>query len=300
MPADLEELLRTPDPAPTAPDVDALWQAGRRRRRRRLAATAVAGLGGTAAVVLGAVVLAAGQQVAVPEIEPLAPPTEVTSEEPPPAVEPDAAEDAAGPTGASEAARADVPDLSDGWALSAEETRVIAEAQRVARERAAIAARDARDAATAATPSDPTAEPDTTTSASSSQPAEGPTAPASSGPTPDPNRVAAPCAAHAGAAPSAFIDVVSPVAGQAVGATFELVGCASVYEGTVRYRVLDGGGRTIVDRFTTATAGGPELGEFRETVTVGGDGPLTLHVFWDSPADGEGERDLQVLRLGRG
>jgi hypothetical protein len=298
MPADLEELLRTPDPT-TVPDVEALWDAGRRRRRRRLAATTAAGFGGTAAVVVGVVALAAGQQIAVPEIEPLAPPAEVTT--PAPSPEPEPGEDAGRATAGTDGSAAeatDVPELRDGWGLSEEEARVIAELERVQRERAAIEALEERVAEEAAAARS-TAEPGATSTDITTGSTSGSTSAAPAGPTPDPGRVAAPCAAHAGSTPSVFIDVVSPVAGQSVGASFDLVGCASVYEGTVRYRVLDGAGRTVVDRFTTATAGGPELGEFRETVRVGADGPLTLHVFWDSPADGEGERDLQVIRLQR-
>lgn len=309
MPADLEELLRTPEPSASPPDVDALWQAGRRRRRRRLVAATGAGFGGSVAVIVGAVVLVGGQQAAVPEIEPLAPPAEVTTEEPA-ATGSEAAEATGDVDGASgEAAGtdlADVPELDDGWALSADEARLIAQVQRRAVERAAEerAAEErqaaADDTAAAAGTRDPgPTSPSDATSGSEPIPSPTPTPSTPASPVPDPGRVAAPCAAHAGAAPSAFIDVVSPVAGQAVGTSFELVGCASVYEGTVRYRVLDAADRTIVDRFTTATAGGPELGEFRRTVTVDADGPLTLHVFWDSPADGEGERDLQVVRLER-
>jgi hypothetical protein len=92
---------------------------------------------------------------------------------------------------------------------------------------------------------------------------------------------------------AAFIDVVGPVDGQVVDGEVDLVGCSSVYEGTVRYRVLSGDS-VVVDSFTTATAGGPELGEFREEIQLPGTGSYTLEVFWDSPADGS-EQDLVAI-----
>lgn len=116
-----------------------------------------------------------------------------------------------------------------------------------------------------------------------------------SAPEPDPARVAAPCAAHEGGSPDSFIDVVSPVDGQQASAAVELVGCARVYEATVRYRLTGPDGAVLSDSFTTATAGGPELGEFRETVAIG-QGRHTLEVFWDSPADGS-ERDRSVITV---
>jgi hypothetical protein len=95
-----------------------------------------------------------------------------------------------------------------------------------------------------------------------------------------------------------FVDVAGPVSGQQVGSSFELVGCANVYEATVRYRLVGSGGS--VDSFTTATCGTGCVGEFRETISVPvGSGPLTLEVFWDSPADGS-ERDKVTIPLGRG
>lgn len=117
------------------------------------------------------------------------------------------------------------------------------------------------------------------------------------GPEPDPARLEDPCAEHEGREGEAFLDVVAPVDGQRVEGEVRLVGCASVPEGTVRYRLLDAGGETLADDFTTATYGGPELGEFDETVGVDATGEATLEVFWDSPAEGEGERDLVEIDL---
>lgn len=117
------------------------------------------------------------------------------------------------------------------------------------------------------------------------------------GPEPDAEAVADPCAPHRDAEGEAFIDLVAPVDGQVVASEVELVGCASVYEATVRYRLLDAGGEVLADSFTTATAGGPEIGEFRDTVAVEASGELTLEVFWDSPADGsEADKTTVALR----
>ncbi len=89
--------------------------------------------------------------------------------------------------------------------------------------------------------------------------------------------------------------MISPVDGQQIGTgVVALVGCASVHEGTVRYRISQGG-TVVEDGFVTATAGGPELGEFRQGIALRTTGTHLLEVFWDSPADGEGERDEQTL-----
>lgn len=106
------------------------------------------------------------------------------------------------------------------------------------------------------------------------------------GPSPDPAAMEAPCDAHQDRRGEAFIAVVSPVEGQVVSGELALVGCSSVYEGTVQYRLRDADGGVLIEDFTTASAGGPELGDFRDTVDVPASGELTLEVFWESPADG--------------
>jgi hypothetical protein len=118
------------------------------------------------------------------------------------------------------------------------------------------------------------------------------------GPEPDPAALADPCAPHHGGEPASFVDLAGPVDGQRVSGSVELVGCASVFEATVRYRLTDAGGGVLDDGFTTATAGGPDIGEFRETVGLGQtSGELTLEVFWDSPADGsEADKTTVTLR----
>lgn len=115
------------------------------------------------------------------------------------------------------------------------------------------------------------------------------------GAVPDAALVEDPCAPRDPAATEAFIDVVAPVDGQVVEGPVAVVGCARVPEGTVRYRVLDArSGGVLADGFATASAGGPGLGEFRFEVDLPAGGPVTLEVFWDSPA-GDGERDLGTV-----
>lgn len=119
-------------------------------------------------------------------------------------------------------------------------------------------------------------------------------------PEPDPEQVAAPCAERDEQAMDAFIDVASPVEGQHVQGEVDLVGCSSVFEGTVRYVLVADDGEELVDDFTTAECGGPCVGEFATTVDLAeaeGHATVTLRVFWDSPAEGGGEEDLQEIEL---
>lgn len=95
------------------------------------------------------------------------------------------------------------------------------------------------------------------------------------------------------------IDVVSPVDGQQVADVIELVGCSRVFEATVSYRLLGPDGEVLVDHFTTATAGGPMIGEFRETIPVEATGELTVEVFWADAADGA-DRDLVAITVQAG
>jgi hypothetical protein len=277
MRADLDTLLRDAggDPA-SSPDVDAMWAGGRRRRTLRRLSAASGGLAGVAALVLVASsVLSGVSGTAVPEIEPMAPPVDTSHD--------DAATDATDDgTDAVPSVRNEDADAAEAQrqADSAEQQRPRADAEPVEEP--------------ATDPVEPPAEAPTPTSNEPAAPA--PAAP--SAPTPDSARLADPCAVHTGGEMRAFIDLVSPVAGQQVGGSIDLVGCSSVYEGTVRYRVVQGS-TVLVDSFTTATAGGPEIGEFRETITLNATGPLTLEVFWDSPA-GEGERNLSRVSLDAG
>lgn len=134
-----------------------------------------------------------------------------------------------------------------------------------------------------------------------SQDAEGDQGSQEAAPEPDPSRVEDPCAEREGEELEAFLDVVSPVDGQHVGEEVELVGCANVPEGTVRYRVTSPDGDELLDEFTTAECGGPCVGEYATTLDLGGldddHDRVTLEVFWDSPADDGGEEDVTRAEL---
>lgn len=120
-----------------------------------------------------------------------------------------------------------------------------------------------------------------------------------SSPEPDPARVEEPCAEHDAESTGPFIDVVSPVDGQHVENEVDLVGCASVYEGTVHYRLVAEDGEELLDDVTTAECGGPCVGEFATTIDLAaaqGHDAATLAVFWDSPA-GDGEQDTTEIEL---
>ncbi|MFO7777912.1 MAG: Gmad2 immunoglobulin-like domain-containing protein [Nitriliruptoraceae bacterium] len=112
---------------------------------------------------------------------------------------------------------------------------------------------------------------------------------------PDPDLVAAPCAAHEGRELDAFIDLVAPVDEQVTGDEVEIVGCSNVYEATVNWRLMDGDGRSLDEGFTTAACGTGCVGAFRETVPLAAAADaavVRLEVFWVSPQDGS-EQDRQ-------
>jgi hypothetical protein len=274
MRADLDTLLPDAARAPEAPlDPEVLWSRGRRRRAVRHVSAAGGGMAGLAALALVASGLVGGVGTAVPEIAPMAPP----------------AENDTGPVGPDAEADEPTPDASDGDATPHRlgEDAVAAEERRLAGsagpERSGEPAAPGEEQA----PTEP--------SSTSPDPASGST----SGPTPDWSHASDPCSRHDAEAMQAFIDVVSPVDGQQVADGIALVGCSSVYEGTIRYR-LSQDGTVLEDHFVTATAGGPELGEFRHWIPLSTRGTHTLEVFWDSPADGEGERDLTTLSVEAG
>jgi hypothetical protein len=276
MSTELEKLLDGASGDPTTPiDPDALWAAGRRRRWGRRAGAA----GGTAVLVL-AVALAGVNlsQPGTPDIAPLdvAQPGE-------PDTEPALVDD--------ELTR---EELLEAERQRMEELRAQAEADRQAAEEAAREAEQQRqeELVARAEAERQAAEEEAAAEASSQR------STSSASPTPDPAAMAAPCARHEDRTADAFIEVVSPVGGQQVGSTVELVGCSNVYEATVRYRLVGDGG--TVDSFTTAACGTGCVGEFRETISVpAGSGPLTVEVFWDSPKDGS-EQDKSTIPLARG
>jgi hypothetical protein len=274
MSTDLEKLLGDAASDPTTPiDPDQLWAAGRRRRWMRRAGAA----GGTA--VLVAAVALAGVNLAgpgTPDIAPLAQDEASSDGDGTGIVDDENAQELA-----RELERQRLEDLRE----QAEADRRAAEEEA---RRQAEAAPEAEEELQAQ------AEEESQRVEESAEEAAPTTSPA-----PDPALVADPCAPHQGREGDVFIAVAGPVGGQQVGSSFELVGCANVYEATVRYRVTGSGG-VLVDGFTTATCGTGCVGEFRETVTVpAGSGSLTLDVFWDSPKDGS-EQSKVTIPLERG
>jgi hypothetical protein len=276
MSTDLDKLLDDASSDPTTPiDPDELWAAGRRRRWiRRAGAT-----GGTA--VLVAAVALVGLNLTGPTTTPdIAPLGQPTAEQEPQGAEPLVEADAEAEAEAEAEAAADAEAARVAARERALEVRERLDQERLAREQAEQQRAEAEAQAAQEAEAEAEAEPRTA-------------------PTPSASALAAPCAAHEGRDMDVFIDVVGPVSGQQVGPSFELVGCANVFEATVRYRLLGGGG-VLRDSFTTATCGTGCVGEFRETVQVpAGSGSLTLEVFWDSPKDGS-EQDKVTIPLERG
>ncbi|MEX2550018.1 MAG: Gmad2 immunoglobulin-like domain-containing protein, partial [Nitriliruptoraceae bacterium] len=114
-------------------------------------------------------------------------------------------------------------------------------------------------------------------------------------PTPDPAAVEDPCAEHEGREDDVFIDLVAPVDEQVVGEEVDIVGCSNVFEATIQWRLLDGDGATLEEGFTTAECGTGCVGAFSDTLPLSAfaDEPVAhVQVYWQSPADGEGEEDL--------
>lgn len=118
-------------------------------------------------------------------------------------------------------------------------------------------------------------------------------------PAPEPERDGEQCrdeAREEGREGTGFLEVVSPVEGQHVAGDIELEGCGVVPEGTVQYRLLDGDGQVVVEDFTTADYGGPEIGVFEATMATEVTGDATLEVYWQSPQDGA-EEDLASIDI---
>lgn len=282
MSVDLDQLLRDGGEPGTPGDAAEIWRQGRQRRRRRLVGASISGI---AVVALLAVLPFTNGSDMRPVIDPMAqegaPGEDATPDD-------GAAEEAADAVEATDAPEQD----TNGPTLSAERQAELEEQTRREVERIRQALEDVRQREQDAL--------DAAEAEAGQQGSEG-----ASSPTPDQARMADPCAAHEGGEMRAFIDVVSPVDGQQVGEEIELVGCASVYEGTLQYRVLDSTGDVLLADFTTATAGGPEIGEFRETFMLPAGGQARyLEVYWDDVASGSEqhpdgpERDLIRVELG--
>jgi hypothetical protein len=118
-------------------------------------------------------------------------------------------------------------------------------------------------------------------------------------PSPEPERNGEQCREDAraeGMEGMGFLEIVVPVEGQRVSGEVPLEGCGVVPEGTVQYRLLDADGEVILEDFTTADYGGPEIGVFADTIVTDHTGDATLEVYWDSPRDGA-EEDLTSVAI---
>ena len=87
-----------------------------------------------------------------------------------------------------------------------------------------------------------------------------------------------------------WITVRQPVSGARVRPPVAITGDASVFEGTLQWRVVDGGGRVLAEGHTTATAGAPGRGAFSVTATFTpptADTSGAIEVYSRSPKDGQ-------------
>ena len=85
------------------------------------------------------------------------------------------------------------------------------------------------------------------------------------------------------------IAVSEPKPQQVVKTPLKIAGLARVYEGTVRAEVVDAKGTVLAQSFTTASAGGPEVGSFSLTLQFTAPAKEetgTVRVYGDDPRSG--------------
>jgi hypothetical protein len=155
------------------------------------------------------------------------------------------------------------------------------------------------------TTTQPTAKPAATTPA----PATTIPAPAATSPAPAATPKPAPTATKAPAAlptPDAQhpIAVGEPKAQQSVKSPMRVSGLAQVFEGTVHAEVVDSKGNILGRGFTTASAGGPAVGDFSfdlAFIPPAKDEPGSVRVFSPSPRDGSrlGLVEIPVLLVAK-
>ena len=93
--------------------------------------------------------------------------------------------------------------------------------------------------------------------------------------------------------------VESPVVGETVRSPIRVTGTANTFEANVMLRV-EAGGRTLAERFTTATSGSGQRGTFDATLAVPSGSPrrIVLVAFESSAEDGRATNVVRVpLRL---
>ncbi|MHB1134408.1 MAG: Gmad2 immunoglobulin-like domain-containing protein [Chloroflexota bacterium] len=85
------------------------------------------------------------------------------------------------------------------------------------------------------------------------------------------------------------IVVDEPKAQQTIKSPVRIAGLAIAFEGTVRAEVVDDKGTVLAQGFTTASAGGPEVGTYALTLQFTAPtqaAPGTVRVFADDPRTG--------------
>lgn len=92
--------------------------------------------------------------------------------------------------------------------------------------------------------------------------------------------------------------VTSPLPGEEVGSRLVVEGISNTFEANVLYEVVGAGGTTLVEGFTTASAGTGTWGDFRVEVELeGGEpGPVTLVAYQENMEDG-GRQDVYEVPL---
>lgn len=93
------------------------------------------------------------------------------------------------------------------------------------------------------------------------------------------------------------IQVTSPAQFANLYRSFVLAGTASVFEGTLRWAILDAKLKPMISGTTTATCGGPCRGKFRVRVPIANVpvGSWELHVWQPPVADDDPERVHDVM-----
>lgn len=103
--------------------------------------------------------------------------------------------------------------------------------------------------------------------------------------------------------PQAIV-AVEPKGQQKVRSPLRVAGHARVYEGTVRYELVDAKGDVLGEGFTTATAGAPEVGYFSAEITYtppAAEEAGTVRIYGDDPRDGKrvGVVEVPVILAGK-
>ena len=117
--------------------------------------------------------------------------------------------------------------------------------------------------------------------------------PAPPGPTPAP----VPPSPTSGSGGTGAITVARPVPGEEIRSPVRVQGTASVFEANVQLVVKNARGESVGQGFTTATAAGPERGDYTASVAftlTGGRQNGAVEVFSPSPRDGQPQHLVSV------